>query len=186
MFLDEKGNNVYDQMKRRLGWLGYKQLENALELGKDTEYLTALQTMVSSNEPNEDDYDKAVRAVWENYPEAVCNLAEAIRDVFEPFEGYRIDKYPGSYSVKETEGAKITVIKIIPKPKGVFVGLRSDYFTKSLVETMPSLKQVKLFGKMFLGIQVPIGMKDIREIKESSPIATVMKLIQHFALTGTG
>jgi hypothetical protein len=61
VFLDESGADRFHQMKSQVGWLGYKQLEEALLLGGNQEYMLARESMVNGNEPSEEYYGLAGR-----------------------------------------------------------------------------------------------------------------------------
>jgi hypothetical protein len=184
LFLDEKGENIYDQIMERLGWIGYKQLEMALGLENDEEYKAALRTMVPLNEPKENYYDILSGQGWRNYPEVTHILAENVSSYFKQSEGYTVVEYRGSYSVKEIGNFKYTIIKIIPLKTGIFLGIRDTYLDPKTSKRIPHLIEKKAFGRAFWGIEIPIGATPFPEIKDSSAIEIGLKLVEHFSTAG--
>ncbi len=80
LLLDEAGNDVYDAAKPRLGWLGYRNLEKALDLQASDEYVQACCGMFSQSEPTQKDYARLrAAAVMPEYDNAF------LEDVFGRF-----------------------------------------------------------------------------------------------------
>jgi hypothetical protein len=71
-----------------------------------------------------------------------------------------------------------------PFAKWGFFGVRNDYFDNGAFERRLNFKQRTVRGRIFWGIEIPIGTLIIQEFKEPSPIATAMNLIQYFASPG--
>lgn len=171
-FVDQAGNDIYDAVRPRLGWLGYQHLDSALDLNRVDEYQTVLATMIPALEPDGQAYAAAETGFLgeATSPESVTQAAK-FRMLF---TGYRVVESRGSFSVLENGE---TIAKIIPKRDAVFVGIRD---TKSPQSWCPGpLDRVSIRGVPFLGLHVPVEHADdaqlamlVRGIATTSDIVT--------------
>src|SRR5262249_51250285 len=155
-FLSDSGADVLEDMRPRLGWIGYRRLENALGLRDDPDYVAAFATMQATVEPDAKDYDVAeANARGGASAESVALAAKLRHELFGAFE---VAEYTGSYSV--TRGSH-TIAKIIPQAKTVFVGVRE---TESPGRWFSGpLEAVSVQGVRFVGVHVPADNPDASE-----------------------
>jgi hypothetical protein len=123
VFLGDAGEERFSTMLDRIGWIGYKQLEDALGLSNATEYKAAFTTMLDSPEPPMSFYaEKKRQGRWETYPSEIIKLGE---DLAVALGTVHIQRLAGSYSMKD-ENAQ-TVGKIMPNKGSVFIGVREEH-----------------------------------------------------------
>lgn len=117
VFLDSRGTDVFAVSLRRIGWLGYAELNSALQLSDSLEYRTAFATMLDSFEPSETFYSERRSGRWSSFPEWVQSLATDIANCFDS----HIERKEGSFSLHD-ENSQI-IAKIMPREKDVFLGV---------------------------------------------------------------
>jgi hypothetical protein len=123
LFLNESGEDQFKYMMSRVGWIGYGELEHALGLEDAIEYKAAFNTMRDSVEPSLLFYrEKKSTGRWEAFASSVRALAEQLAAAL---HAERLQLLPGSFSVKDENG--LTIVKVIPNPDSVFVGVRDPY-----------------------------------------------------------
>ena len=153
-------------IKMRLGWLGYKNLEDALGLDCYDEYMTARKTMIDTNEPdNNNEYYIANRIEHKNLKDFdgdIINLSNKIATIFEGNTALKTEKLDGSYSITYKNRV---VAKIIPQNEYSFVGFRM--YLKEILWTRKSsykhkLTVIKLKGEFYEGIKIMINEPDIK------------------------
>jgi hypothetical protein len=155
-FLSDAGENMLEQMRGRLGWLGYQKLETTLNLRSDAEYVAAFCTMEANNQPDRDDYQLVEANVGRGVsPESFALAAKLCRELF---RGYDHVQYTGSYSIKSSGQ---TIGKVIPGANTVFVGLRDT--TEPTSWFTGPLQSVAVQGVTFLGVYVPVENPDVSE-----------------------
>jgi len=174
-FLDRHGRDRFKEMACQIGWIGFKQLEKALDLTGNTQYVIARDTMVSSSEPNQTYYSRKSQRAWETLSEEVRDLAKKISHVF---TNCNRSKEHASYSIRDRV-EKRTIAKVIPYSNSVFVGVRlSDHSFESIEVLIgpgmrEKLKTVIVRNVEFKGIEVAV---DAQEDKMKS----VEKLVDGF------
>jgi hypothetical protein len=176
-FLDPSdGHNLYQEMQSQIGWLGYRNLEEALGLNENSTYRLAFETMLSGTEPSKKYYDRKAKQAIENLPENIKALIKELKTFFNP---YRVDPGAGSHSVKND--ANSTVAKIIPRRTKVFVGFRVDKANENMIaekidmETAGNSARVNIRGVEFMGYEVTIKDKD-RNIEVARKLVESWKL----------
>jgi hypothetical protein len=152
-FINDKGEDMFPSMLNRVGWLGYHDLANACDLNDDSRFMSAVRTMASSLEPDDDDY--MVGAGAKVSGEALSAAGRIIETLF---AGKKIMKFRGSYSVLD---GGMTVAKIIPRSDAVFVGVRESLSPSNWFPGPLKTKSVR--GKKFLGVDVPVDVSDLEE-----------------------
>jgi hypothetical protein len=158
-FLKADGRDVYAEVRPRLGWLGYRELHDALGLAHQPAFRAAFETMLLTLEPTPDDYAVAERAFAETIsPESVAEAA-SFKGLF---RGYEIVQRAGSYSVQE-HGQ--TIAKIIPRRDKVFVGIR-DSKQPELWFKSAALERVSVKGVPFFGLWVPVDHPNDAQLAE--------------------
>lgn len=117
-------NTDPDEIKMRLGWLGYETLEARLKLDSSNEYMAARKTMIDNDKPDKDnECYKVVKVSLQKlgtFNNDITSLSEKIYDEFKN-KKVTIEKLEGSYSIKYNDEI---VAKIILQPKFTFVGFR--------------------------------------------------------------
>jgi hypothetical protein len=152
------GNGAYESTSSRLGWLGYQELHDALELDRDPAFAAAWATMQGKLQPDTKDYRVAEAAFdSEISPESLAE-ASHFRDLF---PGYAIEQNKGSYSVKD--GSE-TIAKIIPRRDLVFVGIRESRNPRAWFRE--SLEEVNVQGVRFYGRWIPVDRSDDERLAE--------------------
>lgn len=148
LLLDEYEKDVYDTVKPRLGWLGYKNLEEALDLHSD-EYKRACCGMFSNLEPTQKDYDRlrAVAGMPEYDKDFLDDLFGRFREACEQNAKFFHKRCRGSYSLGV---AGKTLAKLIPEGDLLFVGVRDDGKKDHSHTNMQVEKTVQ--GVLFRGI----------------------------------
>jgi hypothetical protein len=160
-FLDPAdGHNLFQEMQSQIGWIGYRNLEEALGLNENSSYQLAFETMLSSKEPSKKYYDRKSKQAIENLPENIKALIQELKIFFNP---YRVDPGAGSHSVKDV--ANSTVAKIIPRRTKVFVGFRVDEANENMIaekidrETAGNSARISIRGVEFMGYEVTLKEK---------------------------
>jgi hypothetical protein len=118
VFLNEAGVDTFGDATNRVGWIGYRHLNDALGLLNSSEYITAFSTMLDCAEPLASYYAENRKGRWATFPSQIVNLASQIADEFDD----RAQRWAGSYSLLDEN--RQTVAKIIPNDTSVFVGIR--------------------------------------------------------------
>ena len=129
LFFNKKGE--YIELKERLGWLGYNNLEKDLSLNSFPEYVKARKTMIPQSTPDQDDkfYDlnklnelkKITRGDFNQFENNIAELSGDINKIFKNNKCFICKEHKVTYSIKFRG---IVVAKIIPQDKFVFVGFR--------------------------------------------------------------
>ncbi len=168
VFLGDSGEEKFFTMLHRIGWIGYRQLEEALGLQSDKEYRAAFTTMLDSLEPPLSFYDEKRQGRWESFPGQIIKLGE---DLAIALGTVRVQRVPGSYSMKDENGQ--TVGKIIPNKDGVFIGVRDGF--APLSKAQGCIDQARLRRKRvrtvdFLGI-------DVKSVSEADNLITAIKAV---------
>src|SRR5206468_1896467 len=83
VFLDSRGEDVFTTSLRRVGWLGYRELNSSLQLVESPEYVAAFATMLDTVEPSDAFYRERRSGKWSSFPEWVVSLAFAIANRFD-------------------------------------------------------------------------------------------------------
>jgi hypothetical protein len=122
VFLGEDGEGRFSTVLDRVGWIGYKQLEEAIGLSNATEYKAAFTTMLDSPEPPLSFYSEKRQGRWESFPSQIIELGESLALALGTV---RIQRVAGSYSMKDENNQ--TVGKIVPNRDSVFIGVREEY-----------------------------------------------------------
>jgi hypothetical protein len=78
VFLGDDGEERFSTMLDRIGWIGYKQLAEALGLSNATEYKAAFTTMLDSPEPPLSFYTEKRQGRWETFPSEIIKLGEGL------------------------------------------------------------------------------------------------------------
>jgi hypothetical protein len=151
ILLDDEGNSVFEGMKDRIGWLGYRACVEALRLEGDATFQGALQTMLSRLEPLPADYVVG-QTTADISPEAIAAVEQIVQLVF---AGRKVLRYPGSVSITD-QGQ--TVAKILPRKNSVFVGVRETLDPASWFGG--DLKDITIQGVRFWGIEMPLDIAD--------------------------
>jgi hypothetical protein len=118
VLLNNASVDVFRDAGNRVGWIGYKKLFDALQLGRSAEFTTAFRTMQEQLEPSESYYIESRRGRWNTFPPDIVSLASEIADALDG----QAQRYAGSYSIADENNE--TIAKIIPNHSSVFVGLR--------------------------------------------------------------
>ncbi len=122
VFLGDDGEERFTTMLDRIGWIGYKRLEDALGLSNAPEYKAAFTTMLDSPEPPLSFYTEKRQGRWESFPSEIIRLGE---DLVIALGTVPVQRVAGSYSMKDENDQ--TVGKIIPNKDSVFIGVREGY-----------------------------------------------------------
>ena len=122
VFLGDAGEERFSTMLDRIGWIGYKQLEDALGLSNAPEYKAAFTTMLGSPEPTLSFYAERRQGRWETFPSEIIRLGE---DLAIALGTVRVQRVAGSFSLKDENNQ--TVGKIVPNRDSVFIGVREEY-----------------------------------------------------------
>jgi hypothetical protein len=122
VFLGNNGEERFSSMLDRIGWIGFRQLEDALGLSEAEEYKAAFTTMLGSPEPPLSFYTDKKQSRWESFPAEIIKLGEDLAIALEPV---RVQRVAGSYSMKDENNQ--TVGKIVPNRDFLFIGLREEY-----------------------------------------------------------
>jgi hypothetical protein len=118
-FYDHDGQDRYNDMADRIGWIGYSELERTLNLSKSEEYVAARNLMLPASEPTDADYESQRPSRLEGYADEIKALTVRIIAML---ASDRIESQNGSYSYKDEDNR--TVAKIILLRDRVFVGVR--------------------------------------------------------------
>jgi hypothetical protein len=148
MFLRADGEDGWEILRERVGWVGYAQLKGSLNLAENREFTAALETMQQKLQPDHTDYRVAEAAFRSEVSAESIAEASSFRALF---AGYEVVQSKGSYSV--LEGTQ-TIAKIIPRRDTVFVGIR-DSKNPERWFTGP-LERVSIQGVPFFGLWVPV------------------------------
>jgi hypothetical protein len=169
VFLGDAGEERFSTMLDRIGWIGYKQLEDALGLSDATEYKAAFTTMLESPEPPTSFYtEKKRQGRWESFPSEIIRLGE---DLAIALGTVRVQRVPGSYSMKDENNQ--TVGKIIPNKDSVFIGVREEY--KPLSDARGQIDPARLRRKRVRTVDF-IGM-DVNSVSESERLISGIKAV---------
>jgi hypothetical protein len=162
LLLDQNGKDIFSEMRPKIGWIGYAELEKALGIEGDKEYCFARDVMMGSNMPEEIHYlSESLRAL-DQFDNEVQELADEMAQMFGA-NGVYPEKIKGSYSVKDGDGT--TIAKILPKNNGVFVGIRVDEKTAKpylnpQMWSEQSLEAVGIGPVKFKGLLIKTGQKE--------------------------
>lgn len=151
IFLGDDGNDVFAESLHQVGWIGYRELSDALGLKGNGEYVSAFRTMLDSDEPSISFYSEKRRGRWDSFPREIVTLADSIAGCF----GARAQRWDGSYSIQDEN--KQTIAKIIPNDGSVFVGIREGYLpeqTTSWTLSSDSIEVRKVKNVAFNGMNV--------------------------------
>ncbi len=166
LFVDENDNNLWDDMQDRIGWIGYKEVENAFNLVDNTEFQRAFKTMQEDLAPSAPDYETGNSLRLERLSDDIRKDIDEIAKRFSPKE---VKKCRGSYSIMKSGQ---TVGKIIPccggENSGIFVGVRE---TGIPVQDNQRLLEKRVQSVLFKGFLI----KDIQ--KEEGKINQVIGYI---------
>jgi hypothetical protein len=147
LMLDATGGNRFGEMLPRMGWLGYPDLERALGLEQNSEYQTAVKTMVDSSEPSSSYYAEKKHGRWEALPLQIQRLSALLA---EQIGTDRMEKLPGSFSLRDENG--LTAVKIIPNRDTVFIGIREGHTLPGWPSAARTVKRVRHVS--FTGLEV--------------------------------
>jgi len=157
------------KMEMRLGWLGYKNLEERLELESSKEYMAARITMKDNNEPDKDNEyytaDKVSLQKWKVFNDNIASLSDNIYAEFEKDKEVTTEKLDGSYSIKYNGR---TVAKIIPQHEYTFVGFRlglDDIVWPKTSYDEHESAVINIHGVFFKGIKFFPNKANIEKVK---------------------
>lgn len=175
LVLDEAGKDVYESVKPRLGWLGYQNLEKALDLHTVDQYRQACVGMFSRSEPTQRDYNR-LRAVAV-MPEYDSDFLEDMFGRFREACGHNARffhrQHKGSYSLGV---AGMTLAKMIPEGELLFVGVRDNGRGNRDYTNFPVKKTVQ--GVPFSGI---VLKPDIDSIDVDLYVEDVLRVFAEMA-----
>jgi hypothetical protein len=166
VFLGDDGRERFSTMLGRIGWIGYKQLEEALGLSHATEYKAAFTTMLHSPEPPPSFYAEKRRGRWESFPNEIIKLGEGLAVALGTVRIQRVD---GSYSMKDENNQ--TVGKIIPNKDSVFIGVREE--CKPLSYARGQIDQARFRRRRVRTVDF-IGM-DVKSVSEAERLIRSIK-----------
>lgn len=172
VFLGNNGEERFSSMLDRVGWIGFKELEDALGLSNAEEYKVAFATMLGSPEPTLSFYTDKKQKRWESFPAEIITLGEDLAIALEPV---RVQRVAGSYSMKDENNQ--TVGKIIPNRDSLFIGLREEYAPLSVAKTCIEEKQIRtksVQGVNFVGMNVTSVSKADKLIRGIKAVIAVL------------
>jgi hypothetical protein len=167
LLLDENCKEAFDNVKPRLGWLGYQNLEKALDLYSNAEYIQACKSMFPRSEPTDEDYVRLSRAAGmpEYDEEFLADLFGRFRDACGQDGRFFHKQYRGSYSLGVNNR---TLAKLIPEGDLVFVGVRHSGNDDDIDTGFPVEKTVQdvvfrgtLFSPEIDSVDLDLYMRDI-------------------------
>jgi hypothetical protein len=168
VFLGDGGEGKFSAMLDRVGWIGYKQLEEAIGLSNATEYKAAFTTMLDSPEPPLSFYSEKRQGRWESFQSEIIKLGEGLAIALGTV---RIQRMPGSYSMKDENNQ--TVGKISPSKDSVFIGVREEY--KPLSDARGQIDQARLRRRRVRAVDF-IGM-DVTSVSEAEKLISGIKAV---------
>lgn len=168
VFLGAAGEERFSTMLDRIGWIGYRQLEDALGLSNATEYKAAFTTMLDSTEPPLSFYAEKRQGRWESFPNEIIELGE---DLAIALGTARVQRLAGSYSMKDENNQ--TVGKIIPNKDSVFIGVREKYTPFS--DARGWIDQAQVRRKRVQRVDF-IGM-DVKSVSEAARLINGIKTV---------
>jgi hypothetical protein len=166
VFLGDAGDERFSTMLDRVGWIGYKQLEETLGLSNTAEYKAAFTTMLDSPEPPLSFYAEKRQGRWETFPSEIIKLGEGLAVALGTV---RIQRVPGSYSMKDENNQ--TVGKIIPNKDSVFIGVREQF--KPLSDARGQIDPARLRKRRVRTVDF-IGM-DVKSVSEAVRLISGIK-----------
>lgn len=168
VFLGDADEERFSTMLDRVGWIGYKQLEDALGLSNATEYKAAFTTMLDSPEPPLSFYSEKRQGRWKSFPSEIIKLGE---DLAIALGTVRVQRRAGSYSMKDENNQ--TVGKIVPNRDSVFMGVREAYTPFSNAPEW--VDQAKVRRKRVQRVDF-IGM-DVKSVSEAERLISGIKAV---------
>jgi hypothetical protein len=168
VFLGDGGEERFSTMLDRIGWIGYKQLEDALGLSNAPEYMAAFTTMLDSPEPALSFYAEKRRGRWETFPSEIIRLGE---DLAIALGTVRVQRVAGSFSMKDENNE--TVGKVIPHKDFVFIGVREEY--KPLSDVRGQIDQARLQKRRVRTVNF-IGM-NVKSVPEAERLISGIKTV---------
>lgn len=162
VLLDEHGATTWEQTRPRLGWLGYNQLQQALDLPGEHEFVRALRSIGIGAAP-------AIEDVAGNFEPFTLNRApigefsEATQERFrELLEMAR--QLLGHQSVESRAGSGSVVLggivraKLIPfvstnQAERIWFGVTEDY--RDVADLVPPVQEVRINRRSFYGMVLP-------------------------------
>jgi hypothetical protein len=168
VFLGEDGEGRFSTMLDRVGWIGYKQLEEAIGLSNATEYKAAFATMLDSPEPPLSFYSEKRQGRWESFPSQIIELGEGLALALGTV---RVQRVAGSYSIKDENNQ--TVGKISPNKDSVFIGVREEY--KPLSDVRGQIDQARLRRRRVRTVDF-VGM-DVKSVPEAERLISGIKTV---------
>jgi len=155
LFLNEQGNDLFDSMCARVGWLGYRALEQVLGLRSDWEYVAAIRTMVKRSEPSEKNYQTTKKRL-DDYSQKIVELTKKLAWLFNDAKGCKVVEMKGSYSVIFDNR---TLAKVIPITAGVFLGISEE--RNPQVWFSGELQRYMEHSRPFLGLFIAADVNDL-------------------------
>jgi hypothetical protein len=172
VFLGNNGEERFSSMLDRVGWIGFKELEDALGLSDAEEYKAAFATMLGSPEPTLSFYPDKKQKRWESFPAEIIKLGEDLAIALEPV---RVQRVAGSYSMKDENNQ--TVGKIIPNRDSLFIGLREEYAPLFGAKACIEEKQIRIKsvqGVNFVGMNVTSASEADKLIRGIKAVIAVL------------
>lgn len=165
VFLGGAGEERFSTMLDRIGWIGYKQLEESLSLSNVTEYKAAFTTMLDSPEPPISCYtEKKRQGRWETFPIDIIKLGEGLASALGTV---RVQRLAGSYSMKDENDQ--TVGKIMPSENSVFIGVREEYKPRGWIDRT-RLRTKRVHRAEFIGM-------DVKNVSEAERLIRGIKAV---------
>jgi len=118
-FYNHDGRDLFDDMRDRIGWIGYSELENAVGLLTCDEYIAARDLMLPGSAPTDADYRVRQGKNLEGHSAAIRTLTGKLAAML-PREA--LEAQTDSYSVKDEHNR--TAAKIMPTETRTFIGVR--------------------------------------------------------------
>jgi hypothetical protein len=163
LFLSGSGRDLFDEMKPRIGWLGFAGVESALNLNRNPEFHGAIETMLRTMSPSSADY--AQRGLSSScVPDDVKELADRIKGrLREAAPRWKPSGSEYSWSLGPAGPPRRVLIKVITRNQqdmwDVFVGIRNKD-DKELVGSQFS-ESKKVVGHTFYGVVVKRRAPDL-------------------------
>lgn len=156
IFLGTAGNDRFDQMKPRYGWLGYAEVQRALALEANIEYQNACHGMLPYLTPKPEDYSVTRRL--ENLTVEEEEFISQVSDLLAQSCTRRrvaVERHAGSVSI-EVDGS--TIAKVIPG-EVVFVGIRESSSYTADLQALPVQRRIQ--SVTFYGFTFPVSDIDL-------------------------